>query len=155
MPSFLYEVTRGFDTGGFAGQGAYHAIDIPYLFGSFGVYGVTPDPQALAISAAMRSAWSGLASDPTNRPPIAEDGSALWPTYDAATSAYAIFGDSVVGATDHRDGQGEAPPHAVAERVHTTLGGVREPHTLEQLRADLVAARHAVQARVEIERLQS
>ena len=53
MPSFLYEVTRGFDTGSFAGQGAYHAIDMAYLFGNFEAFGITPDAEAEAISAAI------------------------------------------------------------------------------------------------------
>ncbi len=101
-PSYLYEITRGFDSGSNAGRGAAHAIDSPYLFGTFDVYGYTPDAQALAISAAMRTAWSSLAADPMSTPPISADGTTLWPAYDDATASYAEFGDTIVGRTGHR-----------------------------------------------------
>jgi carboxylesterase type B len=101
-PSYLYEITRGFDTGTFAGAGAYHAIDIPYLFGSFDVYGYTPDAQALAIRDAMRTAWRSLAADPTAAPAISTDGTTLWPAFDPATASYVEFGDTVAGTIGHR-----------------------------------------------------
>jgi len=104
-PTYLYEITRGFDTGSQAGQGAYHAIDMPYLFGTFSAFGVTPDSQSLAIRDAMRAAWAGLAADPASTPPISTDDTNLWPVYDSTTSTYAEFGDAVSGQTDHREGR--------------------------------------------------
>jgi para-nitrobenzyl esterase len=104
-PSYLYEITRGFDTGPFAGQGATHAIDTAYLFGNFASSGITPDTQALAISAAMRAAWTGLARDPTTAPPIAPDASVLWPVYDPSSATWAEFGEEIAGKTDHRAGR--------------------------------------------------
>ncbi len=104
-PSYLYEITRGFDSGSQAGNGAYHAIDIPYLFGTFDVYGYTPDAQALVIRDAMRVAWRSLAADPTSAPSISTDGTILWPAFDPATASYVEFGDTVSGSTNHRGGR--------------------------------------------------
>jgi para-nitrobenzyl esterase len=101
-PSYLYEITRGFDSGSLAGRGAAHAIDSPYLFGTFGVFGYTPDAQALAISAAMRTAWSSLAGDPTTAPAISVDGTTLWPVYNDVSASYAEFGETISGRTGHR-----------------------------------------------------
>ena len=101
-PSYLYEITRGHDTGSFAGQGAVHSIDSTYLFQTYDTFGITPDAQSLAISDAMRAAWAGLAADPTAAPPIAPDVSVAWPAYDSVTSSYADFGDPVAATTGHR-----------------------------------------------------
>ena len=79
-----------------------HAIDLPYLFGSFESFAYTPDAQALAISAAMRTAWSSLAGDPISTPPISADGTTLWPAYNDVTASYAEFGDTIAGRTGHR-----------------------------------------------------
>ena len=104
-PSYLYEITRGFDSGSQAGNGAYHAIDLPYLFGTFDVFGYTPDAQALVIRDAMRTAWRALAADPTAAPAISTDGSTLWPAFDPVTASYVEFGDTVAGSTDYRGGR--------------------------------------------------
>lgn len=104
-PSYLYEITRGFDSGSQAGNGAYHAIDLPYLFGTFDVFGYTPDAQALVIRDAMRTAWRSLAADPTAAPAISTDGSTLWPAFDPATASYVEFGDTVAGSANHRGGR--------------------------------------------------
>jgi len=102
-PSYLYEITRGFNSGAFAGQGAYHAIDTAYLFGNFDAFGITPDAQSLAISNAMRAAWSGLVADPMTAPPISTDATMLCPMYEEADARYAEFGDPVSGQPGHRD----------------------------------------------------
>ena len=104
-PVYLFEISRGFDNGPFAGQGAYHAIDIAYIFGTFAVFGTTPDAQNLAIRDAMRAAWTGLAADPTTAPPISTDGTTLWPVFESENSTYVNFGDDVSGTTNHRDGR--------------------------------------------------
>ncbi len=104
-PSYLYEITRGFDSGARAGWGAYHAIDMAYLFGHFDIIDYTPDDQALAIQTAMRTAWRSLAADPTSAPPISEDGTTLWPAFDPANASYVEFGQSVSASTNHRGGR--------------------------------------------------
>ena len=75
IPSYLYEITRNANPA--SGPGANHAADIPYLFGTFEVFGYTPDAQALAIRDAMRTAWRSLAAEPGNAPSISTDGTTL------------------------------------------------------------------------------
>lgn len=105
VSSYLYTISRGFDNGSFAGQGAVHAIDSPYLFGTFGVFGYTPDAQALAISDAMRAAWSSLARDQTGAPAISTDGTTLWPAYDPVAAAYVDFGETIAAQIAYRGGR--------------------------------------------------
>jgi len=104
-PSYLYEITRGFDSGSRAGSGAFHAIDLPYLFGTFDVFGYTADAQALAIRDSMRTAWRALAVDPMSAPAISTDGTTLWPAFDPVTASYVDFGDSISGSTNYRGGR--------------------------------------------------
>lgn len=104
-PSYLYEITRGFDSGIRAGLGAVHAIDLPYLFGTFDVFGYEPDAQALAIRDAMRTAWRDLAADPTSAPAISPDGTMLWPAFAPETASYVEFGDTISASTSHRGGR--------------------------------------------------
>ena len=105
VPAYIYEVTRGFDTGSQAGKGAYHAIDIPLLFGTFDVYGVTPDAQSTAISDAMRRGWRSLANDPMAAPVLSQDGSVVWPAFDETSLTYAEFGETIEARTSHRGGR--------------------------------------------------
>jgi para-nitrobenzyl esterase len=100
-PSYLYEITRGFDPA----LGATHSIDSPYLFGTFDVFGYTPDPEALLISMSMRSAWSSLAHDPTMPPTLLEGAGMTWPVYDSAVATYVDFGDPLFAGPGHRGGR--------------------------------------------------
>ena len=104
-PAYFYHLTRGFDNGGSAGLGAFHTIDVAYLFGSFDVWGYTPDAQALDISAAMRKAWVGLVSDPAAAPPYLPAGSSSWPAYAEANQQIVQFGDIIEIANEHRAGR--------------------------------------------------
>jgi len=100
-PSYLYEITRGFNPA----LGATHSIDSPYLFGTFDVFGYTPDPQALLISQSMRSAWSSLAHDPTMPPTLIEAAGITWPAYEPAQATYVDFGDPMFAGPGHRGGR--------------------------------------------------
>jgi para-nitrobenzyl esterase len=104
-PSYLYEISRGFNDGGQPGSTAFHAIDIPYLFGNFDVYGYTADAQALAIRDAMRNAWASLITDTTSAPSLSDDGTVLWPIFEPVAATYAEFGDTIGGATNHASGR--------------------------------------------------
>ena len=64
-PAYLYTFSRGFSSGSFAGLGAVHAIDVPFLFETYAVFGHTPDADDAAVTKAIQNAWSGLAADPT------------------------------------------------------------------------------------------
>jgi len=108
-PSYLYEITRGFDTGSSAGRGAYHAIDIAYLFGNFSNNGTMPDLQSLFISDAMRRAWSSLAADPMAAPQIMDSGPVtVWPVYEPTLAPHVSFGDPISAGLTHRNGRCDA-----------------------------------------------
>jgi para-nitrobenzyl esterase len=104
-PAYFYHFARGFDNGGSAGLGAFHTIDVAHLFGSFDVWGYTPDAQALDISTAMRSAWSGLARDSTAAPPYLPGGASSWPAYAEAARQIVQFGDVIEIVNEHRAGR--------------------------------------------------
>lgn len=104
-PSYLYEITRGFDNGNYAGLGAVHAIDSPYLFGTYDVFAYTPDLQAVFISSAMRLAWSSLAANPTMAPPIVEGSGFTWPAFDPSLATHVAFGDPIHSGSAHRGGR--------------------------------------------------
>ena len=104
-PAYLYQFSRGLSTGSRAGLGAVHAIDVPFLFGTFDVFGHTPDITDAAVMAAMRNAWTGLAKDPTAAPPYLPDGSSSWPGFDAANIQVVNFDAAVTVDTEHRAGR--------------------------------------------------
>jgi len=68
-PAYLYMFSRGFSTDSRAGLGAVHAIDVPFLFETYDVFGHMPDADDALVTDAMQNAWTGLASDPTAAPP--------------------------------------------------------------------------------------
>jgi len=103
-PSYLYLLTRGFDQGSLAGSGAVHAIDVPYLFETFAVFGYTPDTRALEISAAMQGAWSALAAQPNTPPPFLGQSASSWPMF-VGSIVLVEFGDPITGVTSHRQGR--------------------------------------------------
>ena len=100
-PSYLYEITRGLNPA----LGATHSIDSPYLFGTYDVFGYTPDLDALFLGEVMRSAWSSLAHDPTMPPTLFEDAGLTWPVYNSAGATYVDFNNPLVTGPGHRDGR--------------------------------------------------
>ena len=106
-PAYLYQFSRGLSTGSRAGLGAVHAIDVPFLFGTFDVFGHTPDTDDATVVAAMRNAWTGLASDPTAAPPYLPSGSSAWPAFDAIDIRVVNFDAPVTVDVEHRAGRCE------------------------------------------------
>lgn len=104
-PAYLYQFSRGLSTGSRAGLGAVHAIDVPFLFGTFDVFGHTPDTDDAAVVAAMRNAWTGLASDPTAAPPYLPSSSSAWPVFDASNIQVVNFDAPVTVDAEHRAGR--------------------------------------------------
>ena len=104
-PAYLYQFSRGLSTGSRAGLGAVHAIDVPFLFGTFDVFGHVPDFDDAAVTAAMRNAWTGLAKDPTAAPPYLPSGSSSWPMFDAGDIRAVNFDAPVTVDTVHRGGR--------------------------------------------------
>jgi carboxylesterase type B len=90
---FLYEFTRvplEIPIPG-APQGAFHGLDIPYVFGSALLFAVT-DPVDLALSERMMDLWARFAATGDPNAP----GETLWPRYAAATAQYLELGDEIV-----------------------------------------------------------
>lgn len=104
-PVFMFNFARGFDNGSLAGLGATHTIDVAHLFGSFAIWGYTPDQQALDLATAMRSAWRSMAADPMMPPPYLPMGASAWPVYTEAAQQIVTFGDTITIASEHRGGR--------------------------------------------------
>ena len=104
-PAYLYNFSRGFSTGFRAGQGAVHAIDVPFLFETYDVYGHTPDADDAAVTDAMQNAWTGLAGDPTAAPPYLPSGASSWPAFDINNIQIVNFNAPMTIDTVHREGR--------------------------------------------------
>ena len=104
-PAYLYNFSRGFSTGSRAGLGAIHAIDLPFLFETYDVFGHTPDADDAAVTDAMQNAWTGLAGDPTAAPPYLPSGASAWPTFDINNIQIVNFNAPMTIDTVHREGR--------------------------------------------------
>ena len=103
-PAYLYMFSRGFSTGSRAGLGAVHAIDVPFLFETYDVFGHIPDADDALVTDAMQNAWTGLASDPTAAPPYLPAGASSWPAYDSNNVQVVNFDATVTIDSIYRDG---------------------------------------------------
>lgn len=92
---YLYEFTRV--PPGAGAMGAYHALEIGYVFGNLIPILPTPDPEAYfndtdkALSEAMMGYWTQFAA--TGNPN--QKGLPEWPAYDIKSGRYLDLGDSV------------------------------------------------------------
>jgi para-nitrobenzyl esterase len=102
-PAYLYNFSRGLSTGSRAGQGAVHAIDVPFLFETFDVFDHTPDADDAAVTDAMQNAWTGLARDPTAAPPYMPSGASSWPAFDINNVQVVNFNAPMTIDTVHRE----------------------------------------------------
>ena len=104
-PAYLFNFSRGFSTGSRAGLGAVHAIDVPFLFETYDVFGHTPDADDAAVTDAMQNAWTGLAGDPTAAPPYLPSGASAWPPFDINNIQIVNFNAPMTIDTVHREGR--------------------------------------------------
>jgi len=104
-PAYLYTFSRGFSTGSLAGLGAVHAIDVPFLFETYDVFGHTPDADDALVTDAMQNAWAGLASDPTAAPPYLPAVASSWPPFDINNVQLVNFDAAVTVDLVHREGR--------------------------------------------------
>jgi len=104
-PAYLYNFSRGFSTGSRAGLGAIHAIDVPFLFETYDVFGHTPDADDADVTDAMQNAWTGLAGDPTAAPPYLPLGASAWPAFDINNVQIVNFNTPMTIDTVHREGR--------------------------------------------------
>ncbi len=94
IASFLYLFDHGYPAADSAGLHAFHASELPFIFGTFdGTPPLWPKipstPQETRISEAMLDYWSGFAR--TGRPQAANE--AAWPAY-STTREYLSFTDA-------------------------------------------------------------
>ena len=94
-PSYLYwwnwrPVINGSDA-----YGAFHAAEVPYVFGNLSMFGFDVTPQDEAFSATMRKIWTNFAK--TGDPSVA--GTLAWPAYSQEKPVTAILG-AEIGLTD-------------------------------------------------------
>jgi para-nitrobenzyl esterase len=91
-PVWRYLYAHTDSNGPLASVGPVHASDLPFWFGTFAAFHITPDPAEAALSVSMQGYLARFAA--TGRPGGA--GAAAWPTYAAATDPYLRFGDAPV-----------------------------------------------------------
>ena len=61
MPSFLYAFDDEWPSGLSSLFGAFHGIELSYLFNSFDAYGISPTAQDQALSERLQEGWAGMA----------------------------------------------------------------------------------------------
>ncbi len=117
IPSYLYLFDHGYPAEEEAGLHAFHASELPYVFGTADKVGPywpkipsTPDEQAL--SRAMTDYWASFATTGT---PTADDAPA-WPPYDG-DAAYMHFTDAPHPATDLMPGMYELNEAVMCRRL--------------------------------------
>jgi para-nitrobenzyl esterase len=85
-PVFRYYFTHPYSNGGLALEllGAFHGIELPYVFGDLDLSGYTPTSGEQDLGAAIQGAWARLAAagDPNGA------GALSWPAYVPATDPY-------------------------------------------------------------------
>jgi len=104
-PAYLYTFSRGFSSGSRGGLGAVHAIDVPFLFETYDVFGHTADADDALVTDAMQNAWTGLAADPTAAPPYLPAAASSWPAFDINNVQLVNFDATTTIDTVHRNGR--------------------------------------------------
>jgi para-nitrobenzyl esterase len=99
-PVFRYYFTHPYTNGtaGLLQLGAYHAAELPYVFGNLGIAGYVPTAGELALGATIQGYWSRLAAtgDPNG------EGAVAWPSYDAASDPFLLLDDPVAAGAGVR-----------------------------------------------------
>jgi para-nitrobenzyl esterase len=100
LPSYLYMWDHGYPAMDDAGLHAFHASELPYVFGTAAATPplwprIPPFPKERALSDAMVGYWTSFAK--TGKPEA--QGAPAWPAFDANTS-YMHFADTPQPATD-------------------------------------------------------
>ncbi len=84
-PVFRYFFTKSLDSTSAASYGAYHSLELPFVFGTLDKFpGFTPSARERALSDAMNGYWSRFAANGNPNGP----GATLWPRYDPALDTY-------------------------------------------------------------------
>ena len=116
LPSFLYFFDHGYPAADAAGLHAFHASELPYVFGSFDVTPplwpkIPATPEETKLSDAMIGYWSAFAR--SGRPQAANEPD--WPAF-GSTGAYMAFTDAPHPLSDLLPGMYELNEEVVCRR---------------------------------------
>ncbi len=102
-PVYRYSFTRGLDNGGLylKGLGAFHGLELAFIFSFLGANGYVPLPIEIALSESMIKYWGAFA---TSGVPDAA-GEPAWPRYDLVTESYLELADPITAGAGLRDPQ--------------------------------------------------
>ena len=101
-PAFRYMLTHALDNGSatIKAFGAWHGIDVAYLFDGLAIGGYTPSAAEKALSAAMQDYWTRFTA--THDPSGA--GAPTWPKYDSSDS-YLELDSTIAAKSGYRTAQ--------------------------------------------------
>lgn len=102
-PVYRYHFTHALENAGPAAKalGAWHGLELAFVFGHIGLQNYVPSSGEQALSAAMAGYWSRFAAsgDPN------EDGAPVWPSYDPETDTYLELDTTITAAQGVRTAQ--------------------------------------------------
>jgi len=99
---FRYFFTKSLDSTAQAANGAYHGLEIPFVFRTLtNIPGFTPSARELALADGMNSYWArfGANGDPNGA------GAAPWPRYDAGLDSYLGLDNTIAAGAGVRTSQ--------------------------------------------------
>jgi para-nitrobenzyl esterase len=100
-PVWRYHFTHRLDSGAAAAFGAWHGLELLFVFGHLDVAGYVPSAGEIALSSAMMGYWSRLAAsgDPNGA------GATAWPEYDPSADAHLVLDDPIATGDGVRTAQ--------------------------------------------------
>lgn len=97
-PVYRYWYTHGFRLGVLAALSAGHAMELPFVFGTFAAFAYVPLPSERELSDVMQASWATFAA--TGRP---EAVSATWPPVAGGASPLQVLGTARMAIDGVRD----------------------------------------------------
>ena len=97
-PVWRYFFTHALDSGAAQVFGAWHGLEVTFLFGALRIAGYVPSAAEEKLSADMIGYWSRLAKtrDPNG------GNAAPWPLYDATSDSHLVLDDPITSSTGLR-----------------------------------------------------
>lgn len=100
MPSFLYEFADEWPSGLSSLFGAFHGIELSYLFASFQAFGIAPTAQDEQLAARLQAAWIGM----TDGAPA----DTTWSPYSRSAPNFMLYGNEPIATSaPYREGRCE------------------------------------------------